>query len=245
MATWEPFVWSSAGESHRGCIRTVNEDAYLERPDLGLWAVADGMGGHSAGDLASRTIIEALNNIKPPAWIGSSVKRVYHQLRWANHYLREQASQASGSVIGSTIAVLIAHQHHCIYLWAGDSRVYRYRDGQLRCLTRDHRPLAELTRQGQLEGEESKYHCTGNAITRAVGAAEELELDAEIVEIEAGDTFLLCSDGLNRELNDQQIQGVLALSTPREAADTLIEQALDRGAHDNITVVVARVDHGK
>lgn len=237
MAPYDPFVWNSAGRSDQGCIRTVNEDAYLERAELGLWAVADGAGGHSAGDLASRTIIEALNDLTPSAWLGSAIKEIRDRLQGVNHCLREQAHQVGRAVIASTVAVLVARQHHCVSLWAGDSRVYRYRNGQLRCLTRDHSLLAERTRQGQGQ-------FGGNAITRAVGAADKLEIDAEIVEIEAGDTFLLCSDGLNRELNDQAIQSGLALPSPREAVDTLIEQALGRGARDNTTVVVARVDQG-
>ncbi len=201
------------------------------------------MGGHSAGDWASRMVIEALNELSPAVGLGFFAQAVRARLHRVNCHLQAQASrQAGGSVIGSTVAVLIARQRHCVYLWAGDSRVYRYRQGQLRCLTRDHSLVAEFARQGQADLGEDPLHPNAYAITRAVGAAEEIAIDAELVEIEAGDVFLLCSDGLNRELDEQAIQSALTLPSPGEAVDTLVGQALGHGARDNTTVVVARVD---
>jgi protein phosphatase len=222
------FRWVSAAATDVGKIRSLNEDAYLDRPDIGLWVVADGMGGHDAGDLASRSVVESL------AGIG----------RQANRALREEAARRSESVIGSTVAALIAVGRHAVAVWAGDSRVYLFRDGTLRPLTHDHSQVEELIAEGSLTRDQAENHPAANVITRAVGGDDDLRLDAQIQEILDQDICLLCTDGLTKEVKEQEIAETLRDSDPRLAPQLLVNLACRRGARDNVTVVAVRFHGG-
>jgi protein phosphatase len=140
------------------------------------------------------------------------------------------------------VAALVAFEGHGVYLWAGDSRVYRFRQGRLRRLTRDHSQVEELVEEGLLAPEEAESHPAANVITRAVGGEENLEVDAEIVELAPRDLFLLCSDGLYKELSEADIAGILARTPSPRAARQLVDTALERGARDNVTALVVRVE---
>ncbi len=237
-----PFHWTSASLSSVGLIRPINEDSYLDQPARGLWAVADGMGGHARGDLASRLVVEALNKITPGPTLQSMIDSAHDRLLGVNRQLRTEAANQNVSIIGSTVVVLLAFERECGYLWAGDSRIYLFRDGTLRQLTRDHSRIEALRSMGNLSDEMLANHPARNTITRAVGAHGSLELDKETLEVSSGDMFLLCSDGLSNEVAEEEMQAALAMDDCSLAADTLMNLALMRGGHDNISIVVARAE---
>lgn len=239
------FQWSSAGRSHVGMVRAINEDACLAMPELGLWTVADGMGGHEAGDVASHMIIESLQQMTPPLDWQDFLDSTRERLREVNRRLREESAQRyQHRTIGSTVVVLLAYESQSACLWVGDSRIYRLRDGQLQQLTRDHSHVQELVDQGLIAPEDAHRHPLANVITRAVGSAEELQIDEVIHPLQAGDLFLLCSDGLNKTVSDEEIAGLLAHSDHncQEAVKAFIHLALMRDASDNVTTVVVSID---
>lgn len=221
--------------SHPGSVRTHNEDALVDRPEIGLWAVADGAGGHDAGEVASGKLKEALEAI--PAGLSASELLAQVRLRVADvhQWLRDEAEQRGPrSIIASTLVVLLARDGHFACLWAGDARAYVLRDGTIAQVTRDHSLVQELVDAGTITAEEAEGHPRANVITRAVGAAEALELDKVSNRLAAGDRFLLCSDGLNKTLSDAELGALLGGPDP---GDALIEAALARRATDNVTVV--------
>lgn len=236
------FKWTSASLSHVGLVRAINEDAYLDQPERRLWAVADGMGGHAFGDVASRMVVEALNKVPQPNSLVKFVTDTRDRLQIVNRQLRAKAATHNVQIIGTTVVVLLAWDGYCGYLWAGDSRIYLYRNGILTQLTRDHSRVEELKSLGNLASEDIINPPSRNMITRAVGAASTLDLDNETMEVNDGDMFLLCSDGLSNEVSEQEICNALALGSCRQASDALILMALKRGGRDNISAVVVRVD---
>ncbi|WP_151638803.1 PP2C family protein-serine/threonine phosphatase [Noviherbaspirillum aerium] len=240
MNTISQLHWTSASRSHVGLVRELNEDSFLELPERGIWAVADGMGGHSFGDYASQTVVNGLAELKPADNLAASLRDARLRIQMANKSLRSEAAARDTHIIGSTVVVLMASERQCGYLWAGDSRIYLYRNGKLRQLTRDHSQLEELKMRGGLSEEDAAMHPLRNMITRAVGAADVLDIDQESVEVSDGDMFLLCSDGLSNAVSETDICGAMAPGDCAQASDMLIALALDGGGRDNITVVVVR-----
>lgn len=233
--------WQSFAKTDKGKVRKYNEDAILDRPDLGLWVVADGMGGHQAGDLASRKIIHALNKIHLSSSLESSITQVKEALQLVNHELRELAAKSyDQQIIGSTVVALIAGKSHFACLWAGDSRLYRLRDQKLLQLTRDHcdeqEDMADLLSIGA--STELKQN---NVITRAVGAYNELDMDCQIFTTQSGDLFLLSSDGLDKELSFQEIEQVLIDNVYNDSVEILLEKVLNSRARDNTSVIVVKI----
>lgn len=227
--------FQSWANSHPGAVRTHNEDAFVDRPDLGLWAVADGAGGHDAGEIASGMLKEVLDTIPPGLSASELLAQVRLRVAEVHQALRDEAEKRGPrSIIASTLVVLLARDGHFACLWAGDSRVYLLRNGTLAQVTRDHSLVQELVDAGTISADEADGHPRANVITRAVGAAETLELDKVSNRLAAGDRFLLCSDGLNKTLSDAELAELLANPGP---ADRLIDEALTRRATDNITVV--------
>jgi serine/threonine protein phosphatase PrpC len=233
------FSWTSAALSNVGKRRKINEDDFLERPDAGLWVVADGMGGYEAGDVASQAITQALEKLQPPSKMSDFVDEVESRLLDVNTELYEMARKRR-STIGSTVVALLAIESHCVALWAGDSRAYRYRAGQLEPLSQDHSHVEELIEQGLLLRDEAENHPDANVITRAVGAQDELFLDLDIYSVQDRDIFLLCSDGLYKEITESEIAEVLSKKrfNCQRAAQQLIALALSRKCKDNVTVVI-------
>jgi protein phosphatase len=238
MINANEFEWTSASRTDAGCVRAVNEDALLDRPGRGLWAVADGMGGHTLGDFASQAVIAALDSIPLSLGLRESVSQARARLQEVNRQLRAEAATRGVPIIGSTVVVLIAHEGHCGYLWAGDSRIYRYRNGSLTQLTRDHSQVEELRASGSITAEEALHHPARNLITRAIGATGLLELDEETVDVLEGDMFLLCSDGLSNEVSELDMCNALAAGDCASIVASLLGTALARGGRDNISVVV-------
>jgi len=218
-----------------GKVRPLNEDSAVALPERGVWAVADGMGGHERGDVASRLVTDRLARLPPTANGQELLRAVRSTLADCHRELREQAA---GSLCGCTVVVLLAVDAHFACLWAGDSRLYRLRAGRLDQLTRDHSLVQELIDQGQLTPEAARTHPWRNRITRAVGIGDRLELDAMQDRLLPGDRFLLCTDGLTGELEDTDIASTLASAAPEPAANALIALALERGGRDNITFVI-------
>ena len=242
MTDASQFQWTSASCSHVGLVRQINEAACLDQPQRGLWAVADGMGGHALGDFASRMVIETLGGIPAPDSAVQFLADARDRLLFANQQLRIEAALRHAHVIGSTVVVLLACGRDCRYLWAGDSRIYLYRDGRLQRLTRDHSQVEELVSSGTLSSADAIQHPARNLITRAIGAADTLELDEDMVEVSDGDMFLLCSVGFSNVVGDQVLRYALLARDCRHASQALIDLALQRGGRDNITVVVARAE---
>jgi serine/threonine protein phosphatase PrpC len=225
-----------------GLARRRNEDACLDRPDLGLWAVADGMGGHDAGDYASQAIVAALGALTPPADPAEFLDAAAAALTTVDAALRERAANLRpGAVIASTVVALLAQAGEFACLWAGDSRLYRWRDGQLQQLTTDHSRVQELLDLGLLRPEEAEGHPEGHVVTQAIGGGT-LQFGAIRDAIHAGDRFLLCSDGLTNMVPDSGIAQELGAAPPREAAERLLERVFAGGALDNVTIVIVHAE---
>ncbi|MBI2969789.1 MAG: serine/threonine-protein phosphatase [Gammaproteobacteria bacterium] len=235
--------WTSHGISETGKVRRHNEDSMLVRPEIGLWAVADGMGGHAKGDVASQMVVEALRRIHEGTSLPKYIDDIEDHVQAVNNKLLEKARQSKKKVtIGSTVVILLAYDKYCVYLWAGDSRLYRLRDEQLRQITTDHSQVELYIEQGLISREEALAHPHGNMITRAVGAMDELHLDMDLQEMAAGDRYLLCSDGLTKHLPDGELQELLGEGTCEEACRRLIDLTLSRGAGDNVTAIVVDIN---
>ena len=229
----------SAAGTHVGTVRRRNEDAVLERAEIGLWAVADGAGGHERGDYASSRIIAALHHLDRAHSSLSLVEEVKGSLVEVNRDVRAKAATIGpNALIGSTVAVLLIWDDQCCCLWAGDSRLYRMRAGQLRQLTRDQSHVQDLVDRGEILPEAAPAHPMANIVTNLIGAFDRLVLEERHDRLEPGDILLLCSDGLSGALRDAEIAGILTGSPLMAAADRLIERALDRGARDNVSAVV-------
>ena len=233
--------WRSWGLSVVGMRRKLNEDAMIDRSEHGLWAVADGMGGHKSGDVASRAIVEALSSVTLSGTLDDVASRVDASLQGVNLSLCQLAADSGeeNQIIGSTVVVLLAQGNECAYLWAGDSRLYRFREGKLEQLTQDHSLYGDFAREGLVSPVDSGESGRCNIITRAVGAGESLQLAKGKCLASAGDFFLLCSDGLDKELTQDEIEMIFSQNPPEKIANVLIEQAERRGARDNVTVMVA------
>jgi serine/threonine protein phosphatase PrpC len=222
-----------------GTVRRRNEDAVLERSEIGLWAVADGAGGHERGDYASSRIVAALRHVDPARSGRSLVEAVKGSLAEVNREVRAKAATIGpNALIGSTVAVLLIYDDQSCCLWAGDSRLYRMRAGRLRQLSRDQSHVQDLVDRGEILPEAAAAHPMANIVTNLIGAFDRLVLEERRDRLEPGDILLLCSDGLSAVLTDAEIAGILAGSPLPAVADRLIERALDQGARDNVSAVV-------
>jgi serine/threonine protein phosphatase PrpC len=230
--------FTSHGLTHLGLVRQRNEDAFLDRAERGLWAVADGMGGHEAGDLASRMIVDALGAIDPPADLDDFVHAAAAELTGVAAALRQRAALLGpGAVIASTVVALLAKSAEFACLWAGDSRLYRWRAGALQQLTVDHSKVQEMVDAGLLRPGEMAGHPLSHIVTRSIGGGR-LELGMLRDALQPGDRFLLCSDGLTNMVADSEIARQIGTAAPSEAAQRLLDLVLARGAIDNVTIVV-------
>jgi protein phosphatase len=236
-------VFQTGAATHVGKVRARNEDSLLARPEIGLWAVADGMGGHDAGDLASATVVDALRSIARPQTAAHLLAQCERQLAQANSTL-VAISRERGAMLGTTVAVLLVHREHFACVWAGDSRIYLLRDRTITLCSRDHTEAEELLAEGRLTAAEARAWPRRNVITRAIGVREEAELEISNGVLQAGDAFVLCSDGLTNHVEDREILAMTAANAPQRACDALIDLTLSRGASDNVTAIVARYQPG-
>lgn len=224
-----------------GLRRKVNEDSLLVRTERGLWAVADGMGGHEAGDVASSKVTESLLDLPPASDIDELVESAVTALKKVNEELIVLAGADGKSSIGSTVVGLAIADGQFRCFWAGDSRAYRVRDRQIVQLTRDHSLVQDLVDAGMLQPEEAESHPNSNIITRAVGVANDLRIDTVSGDAKSGDRFLLASDGVTRLVSDQELAEELTSNAPAIAAKKLIETVLSRGAPDNASLIITRI----
>lgn len=233
----------TASRTHVGLIRKVNEDSILVRDDCGLLVVADGMGGHEAGDVASARVVEALRQLPVTDGLDNMVEDAVVALKGVNQDLIDLAGAADGSrSIGSTVVGVVVSDGEFRCFWAGDSRAYRIRDNQIVQLTRDHSLVQDLVDVGMLHPNDAVDHPNSNIITRAVGVAEDLRIDTVGGDARPGDQFLLGSDGLTRLVDDGELAAELTASPPAVAAEKLLETVLARGAPDNVSIIIARVN---
>lgn len=232
--------------SHVGLKRRVNEDAVLALPAEQIFLVADGMGGHEAGDYASRLIADMVAALPPGLPPAERMQALRDTIRQAHDLIRAEAAARGGVTIGATVACLMLANGHFAAFWAGDSRIYRLgRHPEapvgIEMLTTDHSVVAPLVTSGQITWDEAEQLPQSNQITRAVGVGEVLELDKLRGEIRQGDRFLICSDGLTKYATFATLERVLRQAPLETAADQLVQIALDGGGADNITVLVIDV----
>ena len=234
--------YRSCAATHLGTVRTRNEDNFVNRPDLGVWAVADGAGGHDAGDVAARMVTDALAEL--PCGLGAAELLSETRLRIAQAHdsIRSEAARRGvNAILATTIVALLLHRDHYACLWAGDSRAYLLRGGRLTLVSHDHSLVQELVDAGAIRPQDAPFHPRANVITRAVGAdSSRLELDKKTDRLRPGDRFLLCSDGLSKVLPETEIARLLAIDDG-SPAERLVGAALDRHADDNVTAVTVEV----
>lgn len=230
------FRYNDAAATHEGAVRKANEDSVAVVPAGGLWAVADGMGGHENGSWASSVIAEQLKALGAVSDYDAQVHATVDALHAANAAIYTHAKEA-GKTMGSTVVALVLGGKRFTALWAGDSRIYLKRGAMLHRLTRDHTQVEDLVEAGVLTAEEALSHPMRHVLSRAVGTQAELQIDAVTDEVEVGDTFLLCSDGLTAVVEEDEILERMA-GRPAAVAETLVELCLSRGAPDNVSVVL-------
>ena len=249
------LVWPSEGtrgsmrfdcvsRTHVGLMRKINEDSMLADPERGLWAVADGMGGHDAGELASAMVVDALRCLPVGTDIDQTASQAVEALREVNRELIDLARSTDGNrrvTIGTTVVGLTIAGGSYRCFWMGDSRAYLIRNGKIVRLTHDHSLVQELVDAGMLGADEAERHESANKITRAVGASEEVQVDVVGGDALRDDQFLLASDGLTRVVRDEELANALESRSPEQAADELIEMVLARGAPDNVSLIITKL----
>jgi serine/threonine protein phosphatase PrpC len=232
--------FETGAATHVGRVRKANEDSYLTRPDIGLWAVADGVGGYEAGQLASQTVVADLDTLGPAVSQADQIARFSERVFRANDHIRDLMLERGGAPMGSTVASVLIFNRGFACAWSGDSRVYMVRDGEIVQLSKDHSEVQELIDQGVITPEQARSWPRRNVITRAIGFFDDPGLEVVEGEIAPGDTFLICSDGLTGHLADHEIRDWMEAHRPQRACDAMIEQTLDRGATDNVSLIIVR-----
>ena len=230
--------------THVGLLRKINEDSVFADPDRGIWAVADGMGGHEAGELASAMVTDALRCLPVGSDIDETATRAVNALRQVNRELIDLARSGGGYrkvIIGTTVVGLAIAGGSYRCFWMGDSRAYRIRDGKIERLTHDHSLVQELVDAGMLGADEAERHESANKITRAIGASDEVRVDIVGGDAKQGDQFLLASDGLTRVVRDHELADAIGSRSPPQAGDELIEMVLARGAPDNVSLIITKL----
>lgn len=236
------LVARGAGMTHRGLVRERNEDSILTDPAGRLWAVADGMGGYGHGELASDIVIDSLETLDedddPAAALATHLSE-------ANRVMRARAAEPGMGAMGATVVALVIDRGRAHVAWVGDSRVYLFRAGHLRLLTRDHSVVQELVDHGAIRAEDAEHHPESHVVTRAVGGQDWLEVENLTLPLAPGDRLLLCSDGLTRVVHEPVIAAVLGAVPDRaEACRALLGEALAGGAPDNVSTIVVDIAEG-
>jgi serine/threonine protein phosphatase Stp1 len=234
-----PALWHSAGRTQRGKLRARNEDAFLDRPQDGCWAVADGMGGHRAGDVASQAVIANLAALHLQGPLDQRVAALRQCLQRLD---RRLGLEGRYGTIGSTVVALLLEGHRAACVWAGDSRCYLWRGQCLYQLSRDHSLLERLMAEQQLSREQAQAHPDARALTRAVGGRAPLSVEVLELDTRPGDVFLLCSDGLYQALSHRELGGALSLGTAQQRVERLFALVLRGPARDDLTAVVISHD---
>ena len=243
IASDEMMSFETTIRTDVGCVRKLNEDSVMATPASGLWVVADGMGGHTAGDFASQTICKAMDTVGHPTGAMDLRARFMSRLTDANTRIQDKAAELGGGTIGSTVVALLIQQDHFACIWSGDSRIYRMRGDQLTRITRDHTEVQALLDTGAITAQQAEDWPRKNVITRAIGVTELPECDMVEGALLEGDVFLLCSDGLTEYFDDPELADVLytgLAGSLEPLCDQLVSMALLRGGKDNVSVIMVR-----
>lgn len=235
--------WRSAGRTQRGQGRLRNEDAFLDHPRQSCWAVADGMGGHRHGDVASQWVVSHLAKVSAQGSLDQRIQAVRDCLQGVNQGLRRAWTEHGSTVdvtMGSTVVVLLLEKGRAACLWAGDSRCYLWRGQSLYQLSKDHSLLQRLVDERHLSVAQAQAYPGARALTRAVGACSRLHLEALELSTRPGDVFLLCSDGVYQALSHVDLGRALSMQTPQQAVERLFAGALRTRARDDLTAVVVQ-----
>ena len=225
--------------THQGQVRDHNEDGWFASEEQGLWAVADGMGGHENGEWASGVVVAALGKLQLDGEFEHCCEQIAEALHEANTEIQTESS-ANGKQMGTTAVVLFVRGSRFAVLWVGDSRAYLLRDGTLHQISKDHTQVQEMVDLGMLEADQVNVHPMRHVLARAIGVTDEIQVDVIVDEIDPGDTFLLASDGLHCCVGDDTIARVLAGASLDAVTNDLVNESLDHGAPDNVTVVAVR-----
>lgn len=237
------FQFETGQATDTGRVRNHNEDSHLARPDFGMWVVADGMGGHDAGDFASQTITAEARSVGVSSSLEDLQDQYMGHLTRAHNLIQQHSISLGGTTVGATMVTLLVHGNQFACIWSGDSRIYLLRDGKLTQKTHDHTEVQHLVDTGAISTIEARSWPRKNVITRAIGVSPAPECDVVTGRLKPGDTFLLCSDGLTEHLDDSDIVDFLIAGVDDEAqvvCNALIGETLERGARDNVTAIVVR-----
>lgn len=233
------FTYDFAAMTDRGRVRQQNEDSIAAYPEFGVWAVADGMGGHEAGDVASQIIADELASLGVPISAQDQRARMLERIDRAHQRILAHSRERGLGGAGSTVAALLLYDAELACVWAGDSRVYLMREGLLTPLTRDHSEVAMMVAAGTMTQDQARTAPRRNVITRAIGIGQMAQPETASGVIKDGDRFILCSDGLTEHLADKEIAGFAGRPfNAQETASALISETLMRGARDNVSVIV-------
>ncbi|AIF48220.1 PP2C family protein-serine/threonine phosphatase [Dyella japonica] len=232
--------YQSAGRTDTGKVRAHNEDAILLRDEVGLWVVADGLGGHAAGDYASSMIVERLAALPRQGNVVDFMEAVEDELLRINGDLLQSAATRGVDLIGSTVVVLLYGEEYMLCGWVGDSRAYCYENGRLRQITRDHV-------HGVKDDVTQLHHAapgpSPGALTRAIGAEPQLFVDWVVAGSQPGTQFVLCSDGINKEMSDDEMDDACRrVQEPQALVARLFDLAMSRAARDNVSAVIVRLE---
>lgn len=235
--------YRSAGETITGKVRKHNEDAILVRDDLGLWVVADGMGGYTAGEYASQLIVERLGALTRSGGVFDFVEAIEDTLVQVNQELIDAATERGVDIIGSTVVLLVHAQDYMLCGWVGDSRAYCFEAGNLEQITTDHVVGVSRGNATQVSGKDAPRPEPGaGALTRAVGAEDRLFVDWAVAGCRRGMQFVLCSDGINKEMSDAEIEAECRRrGSAQELTASLLGMAQNRAARDNLSAVTVWV----
>ena len=238
------FQIYSHGVTDTGHVRTRNEDSILVHDDENVWIVADGMGGHHAGDFASQTITNNLSLFKQHASLDDSILLLEENILNSNAIIRKKSFKLGrNATIGSTVVCVYAWHNYLFTFWAGDSRLYRFRDGKLERMTEDHSYVEELVRMGKIEAKDAEEHPAANVVLKAVGIDDNLCMDFDYYEMQPDDIYIICTDGLYKDLDEEKLTPIIAshLEDMTELSEALLAASLDAGGTDNTSVIAMKI----
>ena len=238
------FLISSHGVTDTGHVRIKNEDSILVLEDENVWIVADGMGGHHAGDFASQTITKNLSLFKQNSSLNDNILLLEENILNSNTIIRNKSYKLGrNATIGSTVVCVYIWQRYLFTLWAGDSRLYRYRDSRLERLTEDHSYVEELVRMGKLDPRDAESHPAANVVLKAVGIDDQLCMDLEYFELQHGDIYIICTDGLYKDLDEARLAPIIEahLDDMTDLSESLLASSLDAGGTDNTSIIAMKV----
>jgi serine/threonine protein phosphatase PrpC len=246
------FQISSHGVTDVGHVRSKNEDSILVNEDENVWIIADGMGGHHAGDFASQTITNNLSLFKQHASLDDSILLLEENILNSNSIIRKKSYKLGrNATIGSTVVCVYIWNNFLFTFWAGDSRLYRFRDATLERLTEDHSYVEELVRMGKIEAEDAEDHPAANVedhpaanvVLKAVGIDDNLCMDFEYFNLQEGDIYIICSDGLYKDLAESKIGPIIESNSEdmTELSQALLASSLDAGGTDNTSIITMKV----